>query len=104
MTRVCAAASGHPLIFRSPFSPPFHPASGRVGTACQPSCLSRAPSAGRGAIYLALLIITRAPLPKQKGNAGRRTGTASNGDPHSLSEKMVNYLPSIKALTMIEIS
>ena len=64
--------------------PLFYSASGRVGTACQPSapwgltsfgilnvsdpvgalCLSRAPPAGRGAIYLALLIKKGAAKPR----------------------------------------
>ena len=64
--------------------PPFHIVTGRVGTACQPSapwgltsfgilnvsdpvgalCLSRAPPAGRGAIYLALLIKKGAAKPR----------------------------------------
>lgn len=35
-----AAASGRLLIFRFPVWPPFHDClSGRVGTACKPSCL-----------------------------------------------------------------
>ena len=36
-----------PTNFPAPGSP-FYSASGRVGTACQPSCLSRATLAGRG--------------------------------------------------------
>ena len=45
--------------------PPFHIVTGRVGTACQPSCLySRAPPAGRGAIYLALLTKKGAAKPR----------------------------------------
>jgi len=44
VTRGCAAAFSRLLTPRSPFSP----AAGRVGTAYQPSCLSRAPPSGRG--------------------------------------------------------
>ena len=45
--------------------PPFHIVTGRVGTACQPSGLyTRAPPAGRGAIYLALLTKKGAAKPR----------------------------------------
>ena len=48
VTRGCAAASSRPLTFRSPVSPPFQYASGRVGTACQPSYICEIRVSGCG--------------------------------------------------------
>jgi hypothetical protein len=64
LTRGCATAFSRPPTFRFPFSPLFHPVSGRVGTAYQPSCLSRAPPAGRG---------KASPCTPRRGGRGKAT-------------------------------
>ena len=96
MTRGCAAGSARPPTFRFPLSLPFQCASGRVGTACQPSCLYEIRVSGCG---LRVAVVPRAPpahqLPGSRSPVSAHLFLSSMFPPlHRSSAPICTFAPS----------